>query len=45
MKTPLWVSPDNASMRAIPKSMILTVPLGVTIRLAGLMSRWTTPAS
>ena len=30
---------------AMPKSRILTVPSGPTIRFAGLMSRWTMPAS
>ena len=29
------------SARAMPKSMILTTPPGVTMKLAGLMSRWT----
>src|SRR5213595_3479392 len=31
------------SMRAMPKSATLSVPLEVRIRLAGLISRWTTP--
>jgi hypothetical protein len=37
------VNPPMDSMRAMPKSMILTVPSGVIIRFAGLMSRCTIP--
>ncbi len=41
-----WVIVVAASppSRAIPKSTTLTAPDGVIITLAGLMSRWTTPA-
>ena len=34
----------SATARAMPKSITLTVPVWVSITLAGLMSRWTMPA-
>ena len=41
----VWVIVDDASAiaRAIPKSITLTSPTGVSITLAGLMSRCTMP--
>ena len=36
-----WVRKRLVSARAMPKSMILTTPWGVSMKLAGLMSRWT----
>ncbi len=41
-----WVSAAcvSSTARAIPKSMTLTLPSGVTLTLAGLMSRCTIPA-
>ena len=44
MIAPGRVIPAALSL-AMPKSRILTVPSGPTIRFAGLMSRWTMPAS
>ena len=38
------VADASATARAIPKSITLTSPPGVSITLAGLMSRWTMPA-
>ena len=38
------VEVPSAIARAIPKSMTLTSPLGVSMTLAGLMSRWMMPA-
>ncbi|BDZ42087.1 hypothetical protein GCM10025865_13860 [Paraoerskovia sediminicola] len=38
------VAAESAMARAIPKSMTFTVPVGVIITFAGLMSRWTIPA-
>ena len=38
------VAEVSVMARAMPKSMTLTWPLCVTMTLAGLMSRWTTPA-
>ena len=42
----VWVIVDEASeiARAMPKSMTLTSPDGVSITLPGLMSRWMMPA-
>jgi hypothetical protein len=42
----VWVIADDESeiARAMPKSITLTSPLGVSITLAGLMSRCTMPA-
>ena len=37
--------PTACCSRAMPKSQTLTTPAGVTIRLAGLTSPWTTPAA
>ena len=34
-----------AAARAMPKSITLTSPAGVSMTLAGLMSRWTIPAA
>ena len=42
MMLPAWVM-LLLSMRAMPKSAILSWPDGVTMMLAGLMSRWMTP--
>ena len=39
---PAWVS-SEVSVRAMPKSAILTRPSPSMIKLPGLMSRWTTP--
>ena len=41
----VWVTEVEVSStaRAMPKSMTLTSPDGVSITLAGLMSRWTMP--
>ena len=36
---------SGPSMRAMPKSMTLTVPSRVTMTLPGLMSRWITPCA
>ena len=44
MMVPAWVM-VLLSIRAIPKSAILTWPAPVTMTLAGLMSRWITPAA
>ena len=38
------VADVSATARAMPKSITLTVPPGVSMTLAGLMSRWTMPA-
>ena len=38
------VADVSATARAMPKSITLTVPCGVTMTLAGLMSRWMIPA-
>ena len=38
------VAEESAIARAMPKSMTLTAPAGVSITLAGLMSRCTMPA-
>ncbi len=42
----VWVIVDEASLiaRAIPKSITLTSPLGVSMTFPGLMSRWMMPA-
>ena len=42
----VWVIAEDASLiaRAIPKSITFTSPLGVSITLPGLMSRWMMPA-
>ena len=42
----VWVIVDWASLmaRAMPKSITFTSPLGVSITLPGLMSRWMIPA-
>src|SRR5665647_234094 len=40
---PVWVRGAVLTRRAMPKSVSLTVPSGVTRMLAGLTSRWTTP--
>ncbi len=42
----VWVMLDDASAtaRAMPKSITLTSPAGVSITLPGLMSRWMMPA-
>ena len=42
----VWVIAEDASAmaRAMPKSITFTSPDGVSITLAGLMSRWTMPA-
>jgi hypothetical protein len=40
----VMVEDESATARAIPKSMTLTSPVGVSITLAGLMSRCTMPA-
>ena len=34
---------ESAMARAMPKSMTLTWPAGVSMTLAGLMSRWMMP--
>ena len=41
----VWVIVEDASeiARAIPKSITLTSPAGVSITLPGLMSRWMMP--
>lgn len=38
------VAAESATARAMPKSMTLTAPVGVSMTFAGLMSRWTMPA-
>ena len=42
----VWVMVEEASemARAIPKSITLTSPDGVSMTLPGLMSRWMIPA-
>ena len=40
----VMVAAESAIARAMPKSMTLTAPAGVSMTLAGLMSRWTIPA-
>ena len=42
----VWVivAEVSATARAMPKSITLIWPVGVSITLAGLMSRWTIPA-
>ena len=42
----VWVMVEEASemARAMPKSMTFTSPLGVSMTLPGLMSRWMIPA-
>ena len=42
----VWVIAEDASdmARAMPKSITFTSPLGVSITLPGLMSRWMIPA-
>ena len=42
---PVWVMPTPSAARAMPKSVTLTWPSGVTIRLAGFTSRCTIPAT
>jgi hypothetical protein len=37
------VAAESAMARAMPKSMTLTSPAGVSITFAGLMSRWMIP--
>ena len=46
MTAAVWVMVMQVSpmARAMPKSMTLTWPVGVSITFAGLMSRWTMPA-
>jgi len=41
--TVIWV--ESSPFRASPKSMIFTMPPGVSMMFAGLMSRWTMRAS
>ncbi len=38
------VEDESATARAMPKSITFTSPDGVSMTLAGLMSRWTMPA-
>ena len=45
MTWPVWVSATASAARAIPKSVIFTVPSGVTSRLAGFTSRCTMPSA
>ena len=47
MTAAVWViaEDESAAARAMPKSMTLTSPAGVSMTLAGLMSRWTMPAA
>ena len=40
----VMVADESAIARAMPKSITLTSPDGVSITLAGLMSRWMMPA-
>ena len=40
----VMVADVSATARAMPKSITLTSPVGVSITLAGLMSRCTMPA-
>ena len=41
----VWVMVlESLIARAMPKSITLTSPLGVSITLPGLMSRWMIPA-
>ncbi len=46
MTAAVWVIAGWASerARAMPKSITLTAPDGVSMTLAGLMSRWMIPA-
>ena len=41
---PVWVIEAPPAARAMPKSVILTVPSGVTSRFPGFTSRWTMPS-
>ena len=43
MVVPVMVSLRSVAPLAMPKSISLTTPSGVSIMLAGLISRWTTP--
>ena len=43
--SPVPVSATESAARAMPKSVTLTLPAGVTSRLAGLTSRCTIPAA
>jgi hypothetical protein len=40
----VMVEEASATARAMPKSITFTSPLGMSMTLAGLMSRWTIPA-
>jgi hypothetical protein len=40
---PVAVTGTDPSALAMPKSVILTPPVSVSIRLPGLTSRWTMP--
>ena len=46
MTAAVWVMVElvSATARAMPKSITLTMPVEVSMTLAGLMSRWTMPA-